>query len=258
MRLLLARGNYDVGGAVEQIEPMINDPIVYHVAPLIARVEAAASLLAHDPDAPSRIELLVGVLRKVRDALEPGGYLGRNIATWLSLTEAELSRARGDVEPALWREAVARIQQLIHAEQEHYARFRLAEALAATGEIPQATAELAAAHHRARSIGATALVAEMEALARRARLKLLALPRVEADTDRGLTSREREVLVLVSQGLTNREVAGRLFISEKTASVHVSNIMAKLGAANRAEAGAKGACTRTGSTSATTIRCEPL
>ena len=55
----------------------------------------------------------------------------------------------------------------------------------------------------------------------------------------GLTSREREVLVLVSQGLTNREVAGRLFISEKAASVHVSNIMAKLGAANRAEAGAK-------------------
>ncbi|HEX5907193.1 MAG TPA: LuxR C-terminal-related transcriptional regulator [Propionibacteriaceae bacterium] len=44
---------------------------------------------------------------------------------------------------------------------------------------------------------------------------------------------------MVSQGLTNREIAGRLFISEKIAGVHVSNIMAKLGAANRAEAGAK-------------------
>ena len=79
----------------------------------------------------------------------------------------------------------------------------------------------------------------MEALARRARLKLPAMRRIEADPDRGLTRREREVLVLVSQGLTNREIAGNLFISEKTASVHVSNIMAKLEAANRTEAGAK-------------------
>jgi Bacterial regulatory proteins, luxR family len=47
------------------------------------------------------------------------------------------------------------------------------------------------------------------------------------------------VLVLVSQGRTNREIGENLFISEKTASVHVSNILAKLGVANRAEAGAK-------------------
>jgi DNA-binding NarL/FixJ family response regulator len=65
------------------------------------------------------------------------------------------------------------------------------------------------------------------------------MPRVEADTERGLTSCEREVLVLVSRGQTNREIAETLFISVKTASVHVSNIMAKLDAANRTEAGAK-------------------
>jgi DNA-binding NarL/FixJ family response regulator len=60
-----------------------------------------------------------------------------------------------------------------------------------------------------------------------------------ADTERGLTSRERKVLVLVSQGRTKRAIAETLFMSEKTASVHISNIMAKLGAANRTEAGAK-------------------
>jgi ATP/maltotriose-dependent transcriptional regulator MalT len=239
MRLQLARGNYDVGRAVERIEPMIDDPIVYDVVPLIARVEAAASLIAHDPDAASRIERLAGLLRGVRDTAEPGGYLARNAGTWLSLTEAELSRARDDVNPPLWRDAVARIHELIHIDFELYARFRLAEALAAAGDIAHAEAELAAAHQRARSIGATPLVTEMEALARRARLKVPAMPRVAADTDRGLTRREREVLVLVSQGLTNREIAGNLFISEKTASVHVSNIMAKLEAANRTEAGAK-------------------
>lgn len=55
---------------------------------------------------------------------------------------------------------------------------------------------------------------------------------------RALTAREREVLALVAEGRTNRQVAEALFISEKTASVHVSNLMAKLGAGNRGEAAA--------------------
>jgi len=54
----------------------------------------------------------------------------------------------------------------------------------------------------------------------------------------GLTPREREVLALVAEGRTNRQIAEALFISDKTASVHVSNILAKLGVANRAEAAA--------------------
>jgi len=65
------------------------------------------------------------------------------------------------------------------------------------------------------------------------------MTQLDADAGRGLTSREREVLVLVAHRRTNREIGEDLFISEKTASVHVSNIMAKLGAANRTEAGAK-------------------
>jgi hypothetical protein len=77
---------------------------------------------------------LVGLLRGVRDTVEPGGYLARNAGTWLSLTEAELSRARDDVNPTLWREAVARIHEQVHVDFELYARFRLAEALAATGD----------------------------------------------------------------------------------------------------------------------------
>ena len=54
----------------------------------------------------------------------------------------------------------------------------------------------------------------------------------------GLTAREFEVLRLVSAGRSNREIAGELFISAKTASVHVSNILGKLGAASRGEAAA--------------------
>jgi DNA-binding NarL/FixJ family response regulator len=51
-----------------------------------------------------------------------------------------------------------------------------------------------------------------------------------------LTGREREVLALVAEGLTNREIGRRLFISEKTASVHLSNLMAKLDVSSRTEA----------------------
>jgi len=51
-----------------------------------------------------------------------------------------------------------------------------------------------------------------------------------------LTEREEEVLLLVAQGLTNRQIGERLFISAKTVSVHVSNVLAKLGASGRAEA----------------------
>jgi DNA-binding CsgD family transcriptional regulator len=51
-----------------------------------------------------------------------------------------------------------------------------------------------------------------------------------------LTPRERDVLALLAEGRTNRQIGGTLFISEKTASVHVSNILGKLGASGRAEA----------------------
>jgi hypothetical protein len=124
MRLLLARKDYDVGDAIQRIEPMIDDPIVYPVVPLIARVEADALLLAHDEDARNRIARLVDLLGQVRDSAD--GYLARNVGTWLSLTEAELSRSRGEVSPELWREAMLRLREMSYAEHELYAQLRLA------------------------------------------------------------------------------------------------------------------------------------
>ena len=62
----------------------------------------------------------------------------------------------------------------------------------------------------------------------------LAAPR--SSVDAVLTEREREVLALVAEGLTNREIGSRLFISAKTASVHLSNLMVKLNVSSRTEA----------------------
>jgi DNA-binding NarL/FixJ family response regulator len=60
----------------------------------------------------------------------------------------------------------------------------------------------------------------------------------DGDTFPDFTAREREVLALIADGRTNRQIAQELFIAEKTASVHVSNILGKLGAASRGEAAA--------------------
>ena len=82
-------------------------------------------------------------------------------------------------------------------------------------------------------------------LAQRGRLRLqepvdaAALPKADSPAaSLGLTQREAEVLALVAEGRTNRQIGQALFITEKTASVHVSRILAKLGVAGRGEAAA--------------------
>jgi DNA-binding NarL/FixJ family response regulator len=96
-------------------------------------------------------------------------------------------------------------------------------------------------------MGAAPLLEELQALVRRARLRPIeAEPSPAQDTDAvpdeleqlGLTAREAEVLRLVADGLSNSQIAERLFISRKTASVHVSNILSKLGVSTRVEAAA--------------------
>jgi DNA-binding NarL/FixJ family response regulator len=83
----------------------------------------------------------------------------------------------------------------------------------------------------ARRIGAEGLVSRAEDLGRRARLKVEAAP----ENPYRLTSREVEVLRLVADGLSDREIGARLFISHRTVERHVSNLLSKLGAARRSE-----------------------
>jgi DNA-binding NarL/FixJ family response regulator len=122
-----------------------------------------------------------------------------------------------------------------------YARWRQAEAIVLDGsDRATATEPLREAAGLARDLRAALLIAEIEGLARRARIVLDDAPErraAESDLDAlGLTPRERAVLELVAEGRTNREIGEALFMAEKTASVHVSRILAKLGVRSRVEA----------------------
>ena len=161
----------------------------------------------------------------------PGGAVQLETpSTWVLLAEAELSRLVGP-DPDRWR---ASLDAVDGTYWRTYARLRLAEALLAGDERDAAAEELLAAHSQAQQMGADGLREDIEALARRARLHLPGV-RAEAPGDLGLTSREREVLGLVALGCSNVEIGARLFISRKTASVHVSNLLTKTGRDSRAD-----------------------
>ena len=150
-----------------------------------------------------------------------------------------MARLEGRPEPELWRAAAELNESIGNRVGTAYALLREAEALLEGGG--EGSEPLRAAHSIASECGAIPLREACEALARRARIALGEArkePVATVDDPFGLTPREREVLVLVAAGRTNRQIGEELFMSEKTASVHVSRILAKLEVSTRGEAGA--------------------
>lgn len=165
------------------------------------------------------------------------------LAAWHATALAEMTRRDGQPDPPAWSAAADAWERLGHPYRIAYACYRQAEALMAAGADREAAA---AALRRAAAVttrlGARLLDAEVTALAQRARLDITPKPADAASRPPaalfGLTAREAEILALVAAGRSNRQIAQALFISPKTASVHVSNILAKLGVAGRVEAAA--------------------
>lgn len=184
------------------------------------------------------------VLQRLREAARK---TTTDAPVWLAherWVRAELARAEGHDGADTWSEVVTAFERLDRPYDLARVRHRLAEALLAAGgedERDRAAELLRLAHAVADHLGARPLSDTVALLAQRARLGLGRVPaRRPADPAEalGLTSRERDVLRLVAAGRTNRQIAEELFISPKTASVHVSNILAKLGVSGRGEAAA--------------------
>jgi DNA-binding CsgD family transcriptional regulator/MoxR-like ATPase len=157
-----------------------------------------------------------------------------------ALYDAEVLRGKADpTASAVWRPAAEACRDAELAWDEAYARRRAAEALLqdrATHQ--QGVVELRRAHELATDLEAAPQLVELRALARTARVRLTDPRKVPAEMVNGipgLTIREREILTHLVAGRTYSEIARELVISEKTVSVHVSNLLHKTGTANRVE-----------------------
>jgi DNA-binding CsgD family transcriptional regulator len=230
------------------VVPSVIRPAAVALAARADRAVAARAAGHADAEAAeiaSAKELLDLAHEGARYAARPKAVLGPEGLGWLARAEAEYGRASGKNTPEAW-EAVLTAFGPHYVYETARSQWRLAEALIEAGRTEQAVPVWREAAATAARLGAAPLSAALEALARRARIA----PGPAAGIDgapatsgsayltESLTDRERDVLRLLSRGQSNRQIGAELFISPKTASVHVSNILAKLAVTNRTEAAA--------------------
>jgi DNA-binding CsgD family transcriptional regulator/tetratricopeptide (TPR) repeat protein len=211
---------------------------------LLAAATAEADARGLPVAEPGRAPALERI-RAAAKSLATGAPVWLAHADWV---RAELRRAEGVSTPDQWFEVVGALEHLERPYDLARARLRLAESLLLGGadddERTRAAELLRLARAAADHLGARPLADAVALLAQRARLTVRGAPDrsgpapADPALSLGLTSRERDVLRLVAVGRSNRQIADELFISPKTASVHVSNILAKLDVSGRGEAAA--------------------
>jgi DNA-binding CsgD family transcriptional regulator len=239
-----------VAGALDRIELCTDDVMrIARVTGVGLRVEADFAQRARDlrekaqeRDAIARAKIH---MQRLRAAAVEGGPVE---SAWRAMGTAELGRARGRDDSGLWLKAAAEWDAMTRPYPAAIARWRAAEAYAEAGERAAAAEAARAALESARKLGSRWLAEEILTLAERGRLELSEGPRtgpagpdghdVPAPDPFGLTPRERQVLALIAEGATNRQIGAALFMAEKTASVHVSRILSKLGVRSRTQAAA--------------------
>jgi len=162
-----------------------------------------------------------------------------------ALFAAEVARCRGHPdEPARWEKAVEKCHLTGAKWDEAVSQLRCAQAMLAAGSPSSAVGGLLRAAHRcAVELDARPLRNDVESLARIARVTLRRADPIGREPPvpaalAGLTGREREILAFLVAGRSNGEIAKELFISDKTVSAHVSNILRKTGTSSRVEAAA--------------------
>jgi len=202
----------------------------------------APAAAAADHDLAGQARHLLDRLRAVAEKLNATGPAEEAHRLTFTAEAALADDAAGGHGPRLlaaWDAAARAWDRLGQPYPMACALLHAAEAAMNQGDRDGAAQRLARAAPLADRLGADPLRKQVGSLARRARLGLPSGPAGELPAGvLGLTAREIEVLRLVAAGCSNRDIAAELFISAKTASVHVSNILAKLGAASRTEAAA--------------------
>jgi len=166
------------------------------------------------------------------------GILG---AAWDAHLAAEQARYAGSDSPMLWQAAVAGWSATGQVHDKAWALLNLAVAQLDVGDRRAATTAVADALTIGAKLRAAPLIRRAELVARRGRMDIRRLghePTPTSSNLHGLTARELEVLQLVADGRSNDDIAQTLFISPKTASVHVSHILTKLGLPSRTAAAA--------------------
>ncbi len=220
--------------------PSVIRPVAVALSARADRAIQARALGDHDAEAAelaAAAELRQIAREGAAYVKRPKFIMGPEGHGWLARAEAEYGRASGDNHPEAWQ-AVLDAFGPAYVYETARTRWRLAEALAEAGRRTRLPSS-GGLRRRRRSSSAPGRCARRSTTWRDGPDR--AAP---ADTDSvarlwsRLTSREREVLRLIAAGRSNREIASVLFIAPKTASVHVSNILAKLGAASRTEAAA--------------------
>jgi ATP/maltotriose-dependent transcriptional regulator MalT len=245
----LAAARAAVDDALDAIEFCSEDlPRIALLSETGAWIEADAAERARDMGDDAALSMAVSLAEAFVARIEACTDDARPVeSARLASGRADLARARGEADAALDAAAVEAWLAVARPYPAAIARLRRAETLAAQGDRDAAAAELGEALDAARTLGAPWLLGEAEGLAARARLGVPAVaPAEDGGGDRGadagdpfgLTPRERQVIALVAGGATNREIGARLYMAEKTASVHVSRILAKLDVRTRTEAAA--------------------
>jgi DNA-binding CsgD family transcriptional regulator/tetratricopeptide (TPR) repeat protein len=210
------------------------DDMIY--APKACSVGISAEAACPAPDLDT-VEALTNRLSDIEAiASSFGGQLLAEPAAFAAMARAEARELRGGPQPEAWTAATAAWDRCGDRYWAAVCRFRTADALLrAKGDKTVAARIAAEALATARALGAAPLEADLEVLSRRGRL---AAGSASGQPLRrlGLTEREAEVIDLLAEERTNRQIGDVLFISEKTVSVHVTNLLRKLGVQSRTEA----------------------
>jgi DNA-binding CsgD family transcriptional regulator len=235
--IALTRG--DAAGALEIALTELRAPVAtgyprYYWPIIVIAGEAIARLTTADPAMAEQLKDAIAVVESASASQPVAGESG---VAWKAHAEVLVQAARRGATREQWLDVASAYGKIDEPIVQGHAFLQAAERAAESGDRAEAAQLIREADGLACRVGPGLLRTATDAAARRVGIDLDPVG-AKSSAPFGLTDREVEVLSLVAAGRTNKQIAQELYISPKTASVHVSNILAKLGVTGRGEASA--------------------